>query len=48
MGKNKLKINDYLWAIPMIIGATIISIVWLPVVIYKSFKHTKTEKKVED
>tara|TARA_B100001769_G_scaffold271504_1_gene264381 strand:- start:1919 stop:2065 length:147 start_codon:yes stop_codon:yes gene_type:complete len=45
MGKSKLKISDYLWAIPMIIAATIISILWLPVGIYKSFKHREKPTK---
>lgn len=48
MGKSNFKITDYLWVIPMIIGATIVSILWLPVVIYKSFKHTEKKKKVEE
>ena len=48
MGKGEFKISDYLWVIPMIIGVTIVSILWLPVVIYKSFKHTKKGEKVEE
>lgn len=48
MGKNKLKIKDYLWVIPMIIGVSIVSILWLPVVIYKSIVHRKVEKKVDN
>ena len=47
MGKSKLKLSDYFWAIPMIIGAIIVSIIWLPVVIYKSYKNTEKKKKVE-
>tara|TARA_B100001287_G_scaffold146410_1_gene123249 strand:- start:6720 stop:6857 length:138 start_codon:yes stop_codon:yes gene_type:complete len=45
MGKSKLKIKDILWVIPMIIGVTLVSILWLPVVIYKSFKHSSNNKK---
>ena len=48
MGESKLKIKDYLWVIPMIIGVTIVSILWLPVVVYKSIVHSKSERKVEN
>ena len=48
MGESKLKIKDYLWVIPMIIGVTIVSILWLPVVVYKSIVYNKFERKVEN
>jgi len=44
MNKNKLKIKDILWAIPMVAGVMIISILWLPVVLYKSYKHSSNNK----
>jgi hypothetical protein len=44
MKKVKIKLKDILWAIPMTIGAIFISIVWLPVVIYRSFKNSKNNK----
>ena len=40
MNKNKLSLKDILWAIPMVVGVMIISILWLPVAIYKSYKHS--------
>lgn len=46
MDKNKLSIKDILWAIPMVAGVIIISILWLPVALYKSYKHTDSKKDV--
>ncbi len=48
MGESELKIKDYLWIIPMIIGVSILCILWSPVVIYKSIVHSKSEIKVEN
>ena len=48
MGESKLKIKDYLWIIPMIVGVSILCILWTPVVIYKSIVHSKSERKVEN
>jgi|19_taG_2_1085344.scaffolds.fasta_scaffold150230_1 hypothetical protein len=48
MENIKLNIKEVLWAIPIIIGVICISILWMPVAIYKSYKHTEKEKKVEE
>jgi hypothetical protein len=44
MDKNKLSIKDILWAIPMVAGVIIISILWFPVALYKSYKHSSNNK----
>lgn len=45
MKKNKLSIKDVIWLIPIVISGTIITILWFPVVLYKSFKHSSNNKK---
>jgi len=44
MNKVKLNAKDILIAIPFVIGVTIISILWFPVALYKSIKHSENGK----
>ena len=41
--KAKLTLKEIIIAVPFVIGVTIISILWFPVAVYKSIKHSYRE-----
>tara|TARA_Y100000766_G_C18330873_1_gene330070 strand:- start:2 stop:187 length:186 start_codon:yes stop_codon:yes gene_type:complete len=42
--KLKLSIKDIIIAVPFLIGVVIISILWFPIALYKSIKHSDNAK----
>ena len=44
MNKVKLNAKDILIAVPFLIGVIIISVLWFPVVLYRSIKHSDNGK----